>query len=294
MSIADKHVRFVFDKVERDLLKLSSRLQPEDVHNFRTTTRRLQTLFEELVSDRNRNQKKLLKLLDGIRKRAGKVRNVDVQLAALRSLKIAQEPRRKTQLMHELIELRAKHERKLRSVLTKQNIREIEKRLKRASKDVKLNSKCDPAMIAREMLTRAVRVATPLSAAPLRSAPMSQRGLHQCRIMIKRARYAAEFAPKTAEAVQLVSQLKRLQDAIGNWHDWQTLTNSAAGRLGDIRQSSLVAELHNVTGGKLRSAVAALSASAAIQIRTKPALAPSSRKLGMKTPAASERTNSAA
>jgi CHAD domain-containing protein len=294
MSIADKRVRFVFEKVGRDLLKLSSRSQPEDVHNFRTTTRRLQTLFEELVSDRTRNQKKLLKLLDGIRKRAGKVRNVDVQLAALRSLKVAQEPRRKTQLMNQLIELRAKHERKLRSILTKQLIREIEKRLKRAAKDVRLNSKCDPLMIAREMLAQAVRAATLPGAVPSRAASLSQRGLHQCRITIKRARYAAEFAPTTTEAAQLVTQLKRLQDAIGNWHDWQALTNSATGQLGDIHQSSLVAELHNVTGGKLRSAVTALSASAAIQMPTKAAPASSSRKPGIKTQAASERTHSAA
>ena len=38
----------------------------------------------------DRNQKKLLKLLSRIRKRAGKVRDLDVQLAALRSVKIPQ------------------------------------------------------------------------------------------------------------------------------------------------------------------------------------------------------------
>ena len=107
----------------------------EQVHGFRTTTRRLQTLLEELIPERGRNQKKLLKLLGQIRKRAGKVRDLDVQLAALRSLKIPQEPRRKTQLMHGLIELRAKHEKKLRKLLTKEAIREIRKRLKRAFKD---------------------------------------------------------------------------------------------------------------------------------------------------------------
>ena len=72
----------------------------ESVHGFRTTSRRLQILLEELLPNRDRNQKKLLKMLNRIRKRAGKVRDLDVQLAALRSLKVPQEPRRKTQLMH--------------------------------------------------------------------------------------------------------------------------------------------------------------------------------------------------
>ena len=82
---------------------------------------------------------------------------------------------------------------------------------------------------------------------------------------MKRARYAAEFAPKSAEAAQFITQLKRLQDAVGNWHDWLTLTQAAAKRLGDVNQSSLVAALHNVTAGKFRHAVAALSASPTIQ-----------------------------
>ena len=71
-------------------------------------------------------RRKLLKTLDRMRKRAGKVRDLDVQLAALRSLKVPQEPRRKTQLMHGLIELRAKHEKKLRKMLNKETIREIQ------------------------------------------------------------------------------------------------------------------------------------------------------------------------
>jgi CHAD domain-containing protein len=249
MSITRQCARFVFHGVERDLSKLSSRLLPESVHSFRTTTRRLQTLLEALLPERNRNQKKLLKLLDAIRKRAGKVRNLDVQLSALRSLKILQEPRRKTLLLQELLEVRAKHERKLSKVLTRRNLREIRKRLKRASKELRLESARDPLTVAREMLTEAAG----------RAAAGDEPALHECRILIKRARYAAEFASKNPEAAQVVVHLKRLQDAIGAWHDWQILTNSAAARLGDIRQSSLVAELHNVTGGKLRNALAALA-----------------------------------
>ena len=68
---------------------------------------------------------KLLKMLHRLRRRAGKVRDLDVQLTALRSLKVPQEPRRKTQLMQGLIELRVEHEKKLRKMLTKDMFREI-------------------------------------------------------------------------------------------------------------------------------------------------------------------------
>src|SRR5690242_16673108 len=113
MLISPERTQFVFEKLDRDLRRLQSARSAESVHGFRTTTRRLQTLLEELMPERNRDQKKLLKLLDRLRKRAGKVRDLDVQLAALRSLKIPEQPRRKTQLMQGLIGLRAEQERKL-------------------------------------------------------------------------------------------------------------------------------------------------------------------------------------
>ena len=59
---------------------------------------------------------------------------------------------------------------------------------------------------------------------------------------------------------------------MGDWHDWLTLKQTASEHLGEVRESPLVAELHNVTGAKFRHAVAVLS-----QMRTggpaKPAVA---------------------
>jgi CHAD domain-containing protein len=260
MTIAPERSRLVFEKMERALLRLASERDAESVHSFRTTSRRVQTLLEQLIPDRNRQhqQKKLLKMLDRIRKRAGKVRDIDVQLYALRSLKVPQEPRRKTQLMHDLIELREQHEKTLRQLLTDKKIQEIRKRLRRASRRGKLETARDPLAVARAILTRVLRPA----------GPVTEDVLHRYRIVVKRARYAAEFAPKSAPAERFTAQLKRLQDAVGNWHDWLLLTETAAQRIGDVNQSPLVAALHNVTGGKFRLALAALSASPTLQTRT--------------------------
>ena len=68
--------------------------------------------------------------------------------------RVPQEPRRKTQLMHGLIELRAKHEKKLRKMLTKNVIRELRKRLKRAAKEVRPETSRDALNVARAMLNR--------------------------------------------------------------------------------------------------------------------------------------------
>jgi CHAD domain-containing protein len=120
---------------------------------------------------------------------------------------------------------------------------------------VKAESGRDALVVAKKMLSSIVRP----------SGPVTEELLHQYRLVVKRSRYAAEFAPKSAESTRFITQLKRLQDALGNWHDWLTLTQTASARLGEVSQSSLVAALHNVTGGKFRQAVAALSGSPTIQ-----------------------------
>lgn len=249
MSIAPQRSRAVFQKLERDLVKLSSKPQAENVHRLRTGTRRLQILLGDLSPKLDRSQKKLLKLLGRLRQRAGKVRDLDVQLAALRSLKIPQEPRRKTQLMNELIELRGRQEKKLRKAADEDTIREIRRRLKRASKHFDPEASRDPLAVAREMLERIQRD----------DGAMTEGLLHQYRILSKRARYAAEFADQSTESAQFIAGVKRIQDALGDWHDWLTLTKSASEHLGEVRESSLVAELHNVTGAKFRNAVTVLS-----------------------------------
>ena len=250
MAISAEHGKSIFRKTEKELLRLASGHGAEAVHGFRTTTRRLQTLLEQLVSEGDRKYKRLLKTLNRIRKAAGKVRDIDVQLEALRSLKTPQEPRRKTQLMQSLIELRAQHEKRLRKLLKKQDVRDIRKRLKRAESALKFELNRDPLTVAKQMLTS---VSIPRGS-------VDEEALHRYRLVVKRARYAAEFAPKSAEATQFLAGLKRLQDALGSWHDWMTLTHTAMERLGDISQSSLVAVLRNVTQGKFRQAAGAVSA----------------------------------
>jgi len=249
MSVDPKRSRFVFQRLERDLVKLSSKPRADNVHGFRTATRRLQILLGELSPKLDRSQKKLLKLLGRIRKRAGKVRDLDVQLAALRGLKVPREPRRKTQLVNHLIELRGRQEKKLRKAVGKETVREIRKRLKRAAKSFNPEAGRDPLLVARGMLAKINRS----------DAPVTEALLHQYRILSKRARYAAEFANESTEAEQFIAGVKRVQDALGDWHDWLTLTQTAGENLGEVRESPMVAELHNVTGAKFRLAVALLS-----------------------------------
>jgi CHAD domain-containing protein len=285
MEITAERGKLIFRKTERELSRLTSEQHAEAVHGFRTAARRLEILLERLLPTDDRNNRKLLKMLNRIRRRAGKVRDLDIQLAALRSLKVALEPRRKTQLLERLVQLRVRDEKRLAKLLTKNEVRGIRRRLKKASKTARRKAGRDPLEVSREIL-RSV---------PLPEGPASDETLHQYRVAVKRARYAAEFAAKSREAAQLVAELKRLQDALGNWHDWMTLTQTATEQFGDVNQSSLVAALNNVTRGKFRQAVAALAAAAVgLAGAKKTSSSDVSSEATAKTPGSAGRTKTAA
>lgn len=250
MGIAHAARKLIFRKMERELVRLSSDARPDAVHDFRTTSRRLETLVEQLLPVRDANQKKLLKMIKRIRRRAGRIRDIDVQITALRSFRVPQEPRRKTLLMHRLFELRAEHERKLAKLLKKSKINDLKKRIKRLAQSLKTVGGREPLVVAKEILSQ-VSLA----------GPVTDEVLHRYRLAVKRARYAAEFAPTSTETQKFIADLEQLQDALGNWHDWMTLTHTASDHLGEVSQSSLVAALHNATRVKFRHAVSAVTGS---------------------------------
>jgi CHAD domain-containing protein len=249
MPVEQERVRFVFARLRRELGKLATEPQARDIHDFRTYSRRLQTLLAELASAPGRNEKKLLKSVGRLRRRAGRVRDLDVQLAALRALKTSQEPRRKTELASVLAENRRQQEKRWHKALDRKLLRELRRRLKKAEGGLRLRRNADPLRLAVRRFTNASR----------EQGPVTEKILHAYRMAAKRARYLAEFAPKSAERELFIRRLRRVQDALGDWHDWLVLTLSAEKRFGGVQDSSLVAALRNLTGAKFRHAVQVLN-----------------------------------
>jgi hypothetical protein len=84
---------------------------------------------------------------------------------------------------------------------------------------------------------------------------LSEDNLHDFRMDAKRLRYLAESAGQSLEARSVVDQLKRIQDAIGDWHDWLTLTRSAAKLLDAPAKSPLLAALRTRTRARFLRAL---------------------------------------
>jgi len=253
MPIDLKRSRQTLLKLSRELTKLVGKRVPENVHKFRTHSRRVEALLSEVVLDHHRNDEKLLTLLAKLRKKAGRVRDLDVQIESLRNLKIAGGNGHKTQFMDALVEERRKREQKLANAFDRKTAEEVRKRLRRSAHDLKLPSDFEPLALTLKKLIELGNDGSPLS----------ERTLHQYRIVGKRARYIAELSAEDPEATRVVKQLKYMQDVIGDWHDWLKLTQKAEKLLGSVRDSALVALLRNVTQAKFRQSVDAVASTRA-------------------------------
>ena len=93
-------------RLSRLLGQVAKKPQAEAVHQFRTTSRRIEAILEAVAAEPDRNQRKLMRRLAKLRRRAGRVRDMDVQMALLRTLKIGRDGHRKERLMEALADLR--------------------------------------------------------------------------------------------------------------------------------------------------------------------------------------------
>ena len=138
MPLDQNLTRRSFDKLKGQLAKISSKLAPEDVHRFRTYARRVEVLLDPVLPEVTRNEKKLVKLLARSRKKAGRVRDLDMQISLLGTLKVPQAGGQKAQLLRALIEKRERSEKKLRKALDRKTIAEMRRRLRKTAARVEI------------------------------------------------------------------------------------------------------------------------------------------------------------
>jgi CHAD domain-containing protein len=255
MPVDQKRTQSLFRNLSRVAGKLAADAQPEKVHQFRTTTRRIEALFGELAPKADRNGRKLLKQLAKIRKRAGRVRDLDVQMAALRTLTIGRDGLQKRELMSTLAAERSRCEKKLLAALDPKTLRTLRKRLRRAAKDpLQDDGKLEPVGKALRLFAQLAR----------QQGEVSEAVLHQYRLRCKRIRYVAEMAGKEPQAEAVVEQLKAIQDGIGEWHDWDTLTARAETLFAEAPNAPIIIALRAVRHSKLAEALRATHAARAV------------------------------
>ena len=240
---AEGNVRSLFERMSRQIGRVAKDATPENVHHFRTNTRRVEALVEQLAPE-GESQSKLLRQLSKLRKRAGKLRDLDVQISFLKELKVPDRQNHRAQLLEQLAEEKVKRTKKLAALFNGASVRKLRNRLRKVNAQMNLAG-VDPLKIAFARLPRPA------------SANLNEKELHACRIAAKRARYLAELSNAPA-AKLFIEELKRAQDAVGEWHDVLKLSERAEKLFGSVRDSALVAVLQNIMRARFRRAGSSL------------------------------------
>ena len=263
---AQRRTRLVFNRISRHIGKLTKEPKSSDVHRFRTNSRRVEALVGEFAPE-SAKKEKLIQLLSRLRKKAGKLRDLDVQVSFLENLKIPDRQNHRAELLDSLNSERTRRSRKLPKSFDADTARTLRKRLRRASSTIEFDG-VDPLNRALDRLPKAHTI------------QLNEKSLHSFRIAAKSARYLAELA-ESADANSFVEELKKAQDAIGEWHDVLKLKEQAEKRFGRVHDSSLVAALNNIAHARFRRASnAAFEALANISRRHTVPPAESERRAG--------------
>jgi CHAD domain-containing protein len=208
----------LFAKFERICRRIPFDCQPDAVHHLRTTIQRIEILAAQ-VGNQDAGLSKLLKQLIRLRRRAGKLKDIDVQVAALRTVMLESAATDKRLVMQTLNHDRAEAEQKLMAAVRNAGERERKDKLRRVAKEL---STAAGTSSARDYASAALdKFAHVLVKYPV----LTRDNLHEFRMECKRVRYLAEMSGESANGV--VNECKRIQDAVGEWHDWKILTERA-------------------------------------------------------------------
>src|SRR5260370_17176367 len=88
MPLEPQHIQKPVRKLRKLVKKAPKRPTPDQVHDLRTHTRRFEATAQALRLDSKRNERRVLRALARLRKRAGKVRDMDVLTAHTSNLHI--------------------------------------------------------------------------------------------------------------------------------------------------------------------------------------------------------------
>lgn len=253
MSFDIQRIQRSTRRVTKFLRKNSRRPSSEAIHDLRTDLRRLETAFLSLGLDAKKNIKRMLRDFGKVRKCAGKVRDMDVLTADALKFKDEGEQDCLVQLLEYLGMKRAKHARKLNGVINTASPR-LRRLLDRASKRVeKLFNQADKDPLDSKAISATVAKAIELGAGLTSPARLTRANLHPYRLKVKELRNVLQLADQTG-AQDFLRDLGEVKDAIGEWHDWEELSGTAAQIL-DHRSCQLRSHLTATSGSNYGNAL---------------------------------------
>lgn len=255
MSPLLKKARSLSAEFAKAASKVEQDISPKGVHRLRTTIRRLETLVSYAQPALSKKQEKTLEEMGDLRKRAGRVRDLDIQLGLLNGVANGSTAADRRTVLEALKTKRERQASRLSSAVKKLSKPKFFQRLDKIVQKSETNGQPDAEAAP---LEKARAELLSLAATPLARQPLKPRRLHELRIALKNIRYTAELAAKSPEQAQFLADLKAVQDSIGDWHDWETLLKTSEKQFQDRVNCALLVEMRALFNSKFSTAASAV------------------------------------
>src|SRR5437879_3214065 len=229
MSLDPNRIQKTVRKLRKLVKKSPKRPTPDQVHDLRTHARRFEATADALHLDSRRNERRLLLILSRLRKRAGKVRDMDVHTDHASDLHATQDQDCLIQLLEHLGSARYRQAKKLSREM-RENGPTLRRRLQRTAARLKKlmpdhaknggggKKNNREVELASEAAATALKLAAELENPPA----LNKNNLHPYRIKIKELRNILQLADHPGDK-KFLDALGEVKDAIGEWHDWEEL-----------------------------------------------------------------------
>jgi CHAD domain-containing protein len=228
----------------------------EQIHDLRTSSRRFETEVDAFGLSSRPNERRLLPHLRRIRKRAGKIRDLDVLTGYLLRLNVSGEQDCIVELVETFGMNRAKHVKELRKLVLNSRT-QLRRRLKLSSSKLDKLVKeaqerpgdCMPRRV-REAMAKVFQLAEKLKT----PAHLNEASLHPYRLKVKALLYVLQLA-NPGDEQEFVDKLQEVKDAIGEWHDWEELVAIASGILDHGAECKLLPKMKATSAEKYERAL---------------------------------------
>jgi len=258
MTLLEKRIKNLSDGLSSSIAKLAKEISPKSVHRMRTTIRKAESMVDYARPELGRKQEKSMKLLAGLRKRAGKVRDVDIQMDLLGAIGNGSTAQDRKLLLEIMKDKRAKQAERLARLIERARGTRLFSHLDRVAEKIAESSAFLEAGEA--PLDRAKERLAALAAGFARHGNAKPGVLHQVRIQMKLIRYLAALGEESPEQQQFMEELKSVQDALGAWHDWEELSGTVEKHFGDRVNCPLLLETRALLAARYAAASAAVAA----------------------------------
>jgi CHAD domain-containing protein len=251
MKVPSKQLFSTFAKVAQSFDKDAS---AKRVHRLRTTARRIEALAGFMPEKVREKNQAVLDEIHAVRKKSGKVRDLDVHLNLLRKVAGDSQRGQFEVLENQLLDRREKRADKLYKEVRVLQRKKRLNRLDKLAKDIAASpadelTKGQPLRSAKEQL-RILAARYPDSVSMV-----DPEELHRLRIELKKIRYTAELSGNDAATKRFTAALEKTQDAIGDWHDWLTLSEAAEEALNNYVSSGMLMQLRSLTTSAFSTAI---------------------------------------